>query len=199
MSRPCARPECGGAIHTDGWGTPIQCPARRCPRCDCPNGAEQCEHCKVCPHADGGPKTPPEPAGVEADPHGLKAGMIVAPYTEYGQRKWVFRCWGTDTCEGLVSLDHHSQGAAERARDRHTAEAHSAPTPLEEAQATVEDLRYRIRRARQALGGDGDAEAAIVRVRALHTDEFGSCSHCTRADAVPYPCPTIRTLDGEAP
>jgi hypothetical protein len=50
MSGPCPRPECGGDIHTDGWGTPIRCPARRCPRCDCPDGADQCEHCKVCPH-----------------------------------------------------------------------------------------------------------------------------------------------------
>jgi hypothetical protein len=24
---------------------------RRCPRCDCADGAEQCDHCKVCPHA----------------------------------------------------------------------------------------------------------------------------------------------------
>jgi hypothetical protein len=27
MSGPCPRPECGGEVHTDGWGTPIQCPA----------------------------------------------------------------------------------------------------------------------------------------------------------------------------
>jgi hypothetical protein len=53
MTGPCQRPECGGEVHTDGWGAPIRCPARRCPRCDCPDGAEQCEHCKVCPHADG--------------------------------------------------------------------------------------------------------------------------------------------------
>lgn len=58
MSNPCARPECGGDIHTDPWGAPIQCPhadaadsGRRCPRCDCPDGHTQCEHCKVCPHA----------------------------------------------------------------------------------------------------------------------------------------------------
>lgn len=25
--------------------------SRRCPRCDCPDGHTQCEHCKVCPHA----------------------------------------------------------------------------------------------------------------------------------------------------
>jgi hypothetical protein len=24
---------------------------RRCPRCDCPDGHSQCEHCKTCPHA----------------------------------------------------------------------------------------------------------------------------------------------------
>lgn len=61
MSRPCARPECGGEQHTDLWGTPVQCPraepvvqadtGRRCPRCDCPDGHEQCQHCKTCPHA----------------------------------------------------------------------------------------------------------------------------------------------------
>jgi hypothetical protein len=56
---PCARPECGGELHTDPWGVPVQCPhaapvatdtGRRCPRCDCPDGHEQCDHCKVCPH-----------------------------------------------------------------------------------------------------------------------------------------------------
>jgi hypothetical protein len=26
MSGPCTRPECGGAHHTDPWGTPVQCP-----------------------------------------------------------------------------------------------------------------------------------------------------------------------------
>lgn len=61
MRPPCARPECGGEQHTDPWGTPVQCPhaepvaqedtGRRCPRCDCPDGHEQCQHCKVCPHA----------------------------------------------------------------------------------------------------------------------------------------------------
>lgn len=34
MTGPCQRPECGGEVHTDGWGTPIQCPARRCPHAD---------------------------------------------------------------------------------------------------------------------------------------------------------------------
>lgn len=59
MSGPCARPECGSEIHTDPWGISVQCPhapaledtGRRCPRCDCPDGHEQCDHCKTCPHA----------------------------------------------------------------------------------------------------------------------------------------------------
>jgi hypothetical protein len=100
MSGPCIRPVCGGEVHTDGWGTPIQCPAsRRCPRCDCPDNAEQCDHCKVCPHAGGVPDGQP------------------------------------------------------------------TPTPLEEAQATVEDLRYRLRRAREALAGDEPADEYDDRLR----------------------------------
>ncbi|MER5715699.1 hypothetical protein [Streptomyces sp. NPDC002132] len=27
----------------------------RCPRCDCPDGHTQCDHCKVCPHARPAP------------------------------------------------------------------------------------------------------------------------------------------------
>lgn len=62
---------------------------------------------------------------MDADPHGLQAGMIVKPYTERGQRKWVFRCWGTDDgCDGYLSLDHTSQASAESARDRHAGEEH---------------------------------------------------------------------------
>lgn len=26
MSGPCRRPECGSEVHTDPWGTPVQCP-----------------------------------------------------------------------------------------------------------------------------------------------------------------------------
>lgn len=44
-----------------------------------------------------------------------------------------------------------------------------------------------------------NAEQAIARVRALHREEYGSCEHCTRADSVPYPCPTILALNGGTP
>lgn len=62
---------------------------------------------------------------MEADPHGLKAGTVVKPYTDHGVRKWVFRCWGADNgCDGLLSLDHNTESSAESARDRHMAECH---------------------------------------------------------------------------
>lgn len=64
---------------------------------------------------------------MNTDPHGLKAGMAVQPYTDHGAPRYVFRCWGTDDgCEGLVSLDHTTRSSAESARDRHVAEAHTA-------------------------------------------------------------------------
>ncbi|MFB7278082.1 hypothetical protein ACFCZV_13320 [Streptomyces hydrogenans] len=49
------------------------------------------------------------------------------------------------------------------------------------------------------------AEAAIERVRALHTrsPNTGDCNHCSERDypdyAVPHPCPTIRALDEPQP
>lgn len=51
--------------------------------------------------------------------------LVIQPYrTDRGDPAWVFRCWGTDTCDGWLSLDHTSQQSAERARDRHVAEEH---------------------------------------------------------------------------
>ncbi|MFE8961728.1 hypothetical protein [Streptomyces iakyrus] len=161
MSAPCTRPECGGEVHTDGWGTPIQCPAaRRCPRCDCPDGAAQCDHCKVCPHATIPAHLCPQVHRVPHDAH--------------------------DGCPGWMPDDGTRP------------EAPPAPTPLEEAQATVEGLR--LRRAREALAEDetNDAEAAVARVRALHTNGSGLCDECTGSHGVPWPCATIRALDGEA-
>jgi hypothetical protein len=68
----------------------------------------------------------PGPAATEAtEPH---TGLVVQPYrNDRGQSAWVFRCWGTDTCDGYLSLDHRSPQSAERARDRHLAEDHSTP------------------------------------------------------------------------
>ena len=64
---------------------------------------------------------------MDADPHGLRVGMAVKPYTDHGEPRWVFRCWGTDDgCDGVLSLDHTTRTSAESARERHLAEAHLA-------------------------------------------------------------------------
>ncbi|HEY9410770.1 MAG TPA: hypothetical protein VIP77_14415 [Jiangellaceae bacterium] len=47
--------------------------------------------------------------------------------------KWAARCWGTDTCDGWLSLDHDTQRWAEIALDRHVTEAHAAPMDPAEA------------------------------------------------------------------
>jgi hypothetical protein len=42
------------------------------------------------------------------------------------------------------------------------------------------------------------ASARIKRVRALHRSEYESCTECSHEYSEPFPCPTIRALDGEA-
>lgn len=77
MSQSCPRPECGGEQHTDPWGAPVLCPhtqhatdtGRRCPRCDCPDGHEQCDHCKTCSHV--------EPGGQQTVPAGATQSWII--------------------------------------------------------------------------------------------------------------------------
>jgi hypothetical protein len=76
----------------------------------------------------GGAPVASSPAATQAtEPH---TGLVVQPYrNDRGENAWVFRCWGTDTCDGWLSLDHYSEQSAERARDRHAAEEHGAPAP----------------------------------------------------------------------
>ncbi|MFI5880867.1 hypothetical protein [Streptomyces sp. NPDC051554] len=51
--------------------------------------------------------------------------LVVQPYrNDHGQHRWVFRCWGANTCDGCLSLDHFTESAATSARDRHITEAH---------------------------------------------------------------------------
>lgn len=60
----------------------------------------------------------------------ITTGLVVQPYrTDRGDPAWVFRCWGTDTCDGWLSLDHHTRQSAERARNRHVTEAHAGEQP----------------------------------------------------------------------
>lgn len=75
---------------------------------------------------------------MDADPAHPHTGLVVQPYRDHGVEKWVFRCWGTDTCDGWLSLDHTSQQWAEAARDRHLAEDHKEqPMPTEKPDCTA--------------------------------------------------------------
>jgi hypothetical protein len=114
---------------------------------------------------------------MDADTTNPHTGLVVQPYRDHGEQKWVFRCWGTDDgCDGWLSLDHYSQQSATRARDRHVAEEH----PNKEQLPTAAD-----------------------RVRVLHrrNENTGECEYCSFRDyptyAVPYPCDTVRALDGQ--
>lgn len=111
---------------------------------------------------------------ISAAPFDPDGAMTVSEYTERGRRLWVFRCWGTDTCDGWLGLGHHTQTSALVERERHVAEAHEEPTPA------------------------SPAEAAAERVRALHTRvlrmEALVCGHCGHT----WPCPTTRALNAPA-
>ncbi|MCU1614921.1 MAG: putative phage protein, partial [Frankiales bacterium] len=50
--------------------------------------------------------------GVDAEPE-PHTGLVVKAYSDHGLQRWVFRCWGTDTCDGWLSLEHSTQSSAE--------------------------------------------------------------------------------------
>ncbi|MFR9794283.1 hypothetical protein ACL07V_37615 [Streptomyces sp. MB22_4] len=57
------------------------------------------------------------------------------------------------------------------------------------------DTATTLHRALGQLLGNQDADT-IARIRALHREDYGSCAECTHEFGVPWPCPTIRALDG---
>jgi hypothetical protein len=67
------------------------------------------------------------------------------------------------------------------------------------AAAVTGEIMTEIIRVRQATPEETAQAQAIERVRALHRDEYGdgSCAECTHESSVAYPCPTVRTLDGQ--
>ncbi|MFD5566613.1 hypothetical protein [Streptomyces cadmiisoli] len=76
----------------------------------------------------------------------ITVGLVIQPYrTDRGDPAWVFRCWGTERCDGWLSLDHTSQQSAERARDRHVSEAHTEP-PAHDTGPTVREAAEADRR-----------------------------------------------------
>jgi hypothetical protein len=65
-------------------------------------------------------------------------GLVIQPYrNDRGDPAWVFRCWGTDTCDGWLSLDHSSEQSAARALTSHLAEFHSAGVPAPEVKVRI--------------------------------------------------------------
>jgi hypothetical protein len=66
------------------------------------------------------------------------SGLVVQPYrNDRGKRAWVFRCWGTDTCDGWLSLDHTSEQSAARALTGHVEEFHSRKIPAPEVKIRI--------------------------------------------------------------
>lgn len=71
----------------------------------CADGHMYDGHCAVDPYAGL-----PESAGIASN--------------DFPRDRWAWRCWGTDGCDGWVSLDHSSPAAARRAYDRHAKAEH---------------------------------------------------------------------------
>lgn len=66
------------------------------------------------------------------------SGLVVQPYRDDQNRaRWVFRCWGTDSCDGWLSLDHVSEPSAARALASHVEEFHSPGAPASEVKVRI--------------------------------------------------------------
>jgi hypothetical protein len=70
-----------------------------------------------------------------------------------------------------------------------------------QAETLCDDMAHQVKRHGEAIARAEKAEAEVARVRARHFDDYGVCPVCVDDMLVnePYPCPTIRDLDGEAP
>ncbi|MEV6504771.1 hypothetical protein AB0M61_01450 [Streptomyces sp. NPDC051642] len=65
-------------------------------------------------------------------------GLVVQPYrTDQGTQAWVFRCWGSDTCDGALSLDHDNERSAIRALTSHYATSHTSSSATPETTVHV--------------------------------------------------------------
>ncbi|MYS15154.1 hypothetical protein [Streptomyces sp. SID4982] len=174
MSGPCERPECGGVVHTDPWGTPVLCPHESAVPCtasftdDLTDGTV---HCVL-------------PAGHQDPEHGVTHTGPGDPFTRL---RWY------DWAKGATP---HQPKPEETAGS-----PEPEPSEFDRVRADNESLRYQIRRAREALATDepNSAEAAVARVRALHRQETGLCEHCTGEYGVTWPCATVRAINGELP
>ncbi len=94
------------------------------------------------------------------------SGLVVQPYRDDQNRpRWVFRCWGTGTCDGWLSLDHGSEQSAARALASHVEEFHKVSSPAPEVKIRIsggltDTQRGEVERivadcVRRAAGGNG--------------------------------------------
>ncbi|QQM45221.1 hypothetical protein [Streptomyces liliifuscus] len=152
---------------------------RRCPRCDCPDGHSQCDHCKVCPHADRQLST--------EDPRVRLAQFFEGeePYTDERviptPAQWIWK-WNRATPARRLQIAEAVLGAWDV----------NQKCLLDDHLGAIEELH--------------EARAAIYRVRQLHrpVDHYGVtiCAECSgwdgsTTDSSPCGyehCPTIKAL-----
>lgn len=91
--------------------------------------------------------------------------LVVESYrNDQNQLCWAFRCWGTDTCDGWLSLGHDTKRWAEIARDRHVAEAHGEFTDEEARNLASDAYRQAVQRIESAgpkLAGHDDGPSVL--------------------------------------
>lgn len=68
--------------------------------------------------------------------------------------------------------------------------------------AFEDQLRHQVERLTGALGAAekelAQQRQADARLRAQHHNDYGLCAACTGSHGVPWPCPTIHVLNGDA-
>lgn len=164
MTGPCPRPECGGESHTDGWGKPIQCPAAQARplrltteelvpvlvALERRQRGQMAGHgilrypLPACPSCGA----PPTEMTTVPSPDFLTDTVAI----QFERCGHAFTANGEDAAEAARIA--RQQAESPLPDDGTGPEEPPAVTPLEEAQATIESLRYQIRRAREALATD---------------------------------------------
>src|ERR1041384_7599517 len=99
------------------------------------------------------------------EPHtAAHTGLVVQQYrADDNSQKWVFRCWGTDTCDGWLSLGHATEQSASRALVRHVEEFH--PPVVAQAEVKIQitgGLTSAQRREVERIIEDRVQRAAVV-------------------------------------
>jgi hypothetical protein len=133
MSAPCPRPECGGEVHTDGWGNPIRCPRAM-------NVACAVLHTDAEGNVIPCPGYPHTPERASKSPELYAPNRVICPLvqrTPHDAHEYEgLRCPGWMPDDGT--------------RPEQPPEL----SELDQLRADNESLRYQIQRAREALATD---------------------------------------------